>query len=205
MFTVCVRDHVMIAHSLSGDVFGPAQRLHGATYVIDVEFRRRELDADGIVVDIGAAGAASGQSSTASTSAISMTSRHSPGQTPPRSDSRATSSTGCARNRGRPLGTGSQGDRVVPRRVARVARRVGGVRRTAARRERTVTAPVFRASRPAGNADRRLRLRSTYDARSARQGRLGGCLILPGDYPEPSSKHARAPRGCCASCRMAPD
>jgi 6-pyruvoyltetrahydropterin/6-carboxytetrahydropterin synthase len=58
VFTVCVRDHVMIAHSFSGDVFGPAQRLHGATYVIDVEFRRRELDADGIVVDIGAASAA---------------------------------------------------------------------------------------------------------------------------------------------------
>ena len=58
MFTVCVRDHVMIAHSLKGDVFGPARRLHGATYVIDVEFRRAELDADGIVVDIGAAAAA---------------------------------------------------------------------------------------------------------------------------------------------------
>jgi 6-pyruvoyltetrahydropterin/6-carboxytetrahydropterin synthase len=58
VFTVCVRDHVMIAHSLKGDVFGPARRLHGATYVIDVEFRRAELDADGIVVDIGAAGAA---------------------------------------------------------------------------------------------------------------------------------------------------
>ena len=58
MFTVCVRDHVMIAHSLNGEVFGPAQRLHGATYVIDVEFRRRELDAHGIVVDIGAAGEA---------------------------------------------------------------------------------------------------------------------------------------------------
>ena len=57
MFTVCVRDHVMIAHSLKGDVFGPARRLHGATYVIDVEFRRAELDAEGIVVDIGAAGA----------------------------------------------------------------------------------------------------------------------------------------------------
>ena len=56
MFTVCVRDHVMIAHSLRGEVFGPAQRLHGATYVIDVEFRRRELDSHGIVVDIGAAG-----------------------------------------------------------------------------------------------------------------------------------------------------
>ena len=46
---------MMIAHSLSGQVFGPAQRLHGATYVVDVEFRRRELDADGIVVDIGRA------------------------------------------------------------------------------------------------------------------------------------------------------
>jgi 6-pyruvoyl-tetrahydropterin synthase len=53
---VTVRDHVMIAHSFTGEVFGPAQRLHGATYVVDVEFRRRDLDADGIVVDIGRAG-----------------------------------------------------------------------------------------------------------------------------------------------------
>jgi len=56
MYTVTVRDHVMIAHSFKGDVFGPAQRLHGATYVVDLEFRRRELDADGVVVDIGRAG-----------------------------------------------------------------------------------------------------------------------------------------------------
>lgn len=55
MFSVTVRDHVMIAHSFKGDVFGPAQRLHGATYVVDVEFRRRTLDADGIVIDIGRA------------------------------------------------------------------------------------------------------------------------------------------------------
>ncbi len=55
MFSVTVRDHVMVAHSLRGDVFGPAQRLHGATYVVDATFRRRELDADGIVVDIGRA------------------------------------------------------------------------------------------------------------------------------------------------------
>ena len=55
MFTVCVRDHFMIAHSFRGDVFGPAQRLHGATYVVDVEFARPALDADGIVVDIGRA------------------------------------------------------------------------------------------------------------------------------------------------------
>ena len=52
-----VRDHMMIAHSLRGEVFGPAQRLHGATYVIDATFRRAELDADGIVVDIGRAAA----------------------------------------------------------------------------------------------------------------------------------------------------
>lgn len=55
MYAVNVRDHFMIAHSFRGAVFGPAQQLHGATYVVDVEFRRRELDADGIVVDIGRA------------------------------------------------------------------------------------------------------------------------------------------------------
>ena len=55
MFSVTVRDHMMIAHSLRGDVFGPAQRLHGATYVVDATFRRAALDADGIVVDIGRA------------------------------------------------------------------------------------------------------------------------------------------------------
>lgn len=58
MFTVCVRDHFMIAHSFRGAVFGPAQRLHGATYVVDVEFRRPRLDDDGVVVDIGLAAAA---------------------------------------------------------------------------------------------------------------------------------------------------
>lgn len=55
MYSVSVRDHFMIAHSFRGAVFGPAQRLHGATYVVDVEFRRPSLDADGIVVDIGRA------------------------------------------------------------------------------------------------------------------------------------------------------
>ena len=55
MFSVTVRDHMMIAHSLSGEVFGPAQRLHGATYVVDATFRRATLDADGIVVDLGRA------------------------------------------------------------------------------------------------------------------------------------------------------
>ncbi len=55
MFSVTVRDHMMIAHSLGGEVFGPAQRLHGATYVVDATFRRAALDADGVVVDIGRA------------------------------------------------------------------------------------------------------------------------------------------------------
>ena len=55
MFSITVRDHVMIAHSFRGDVFGPAQRLHGATYVVDAEFHRAELDADNVVVDIGLA------------------------------------------------------------------------------------------------------------------------------------------------------
>jgi len=55
MFRVNVRDHIMIAHSFRGEVFGPAQRLHGATYVVDATFAAAELDADGIVVDIGLA------------------------------------------------------------------------------------------------------------------------------------------------------
>ena len=55
MYSVTVRDHFMIAHSFNGVIFGPAQNLHGATYVVDVEFKRMELDSDGLVVDIGAA------------------------------------------------------------------------------------------------------------------------------------------------------
>lgn len=58
MYTVCVRDHFMIAHSFRGEIFGPARQLHGATYVVDVQFRRPILDEDGVVVDIGAAGGA---------------------------------------------------------------------------------------------------------------------------------------------------
>ncbi|WP_433077970.1 6-pyruvoyl trahydropterin synthase family protein [Dactylosporangium sp. CA-052675] len=55
MYSLTVRDHMMIAHSFRGEVFGPAQRLHGATYVVDVTFFRRRLDADNLVVDIGLA------------------------------------------------------------------------------------------------------------------------------------------------------
>ncbi len=55
MFSVTVRDHMMIAHSFHGEVFGPAQRLHGATYIVDATFRRAALNADNIVVDVGRA------------------------------------------------------------------------------------------------------------------------------------------------------
>jgi 6-pyruvoyl-tetrahydropterin synthase len=56
VFTVTVRDHMLVAHSLRGESFGPAQRLHGATYVVEATFRRAELDSDGVVVDIARAG-----------------------------------------------------------------------------------------------------------------------------------------------------
>jgi 6-pyruvoyl-tetrahydropterin synthase len=56
MYTVCVRDHFMIAHSFRGETFGPAQRPHGATYVVDLELRRPDLDPDGVVADIGGLG-----------------------------------------------------------------------------------------------------------------------------------------------------
>ncbi|WP_375596100.1 6-carboxytetrahydropterin synthase [Algihabitans albus] len=55
MFSLTVREHIMIAHSFRGEIFGPAQKLHGATYLVDVEFRRSDLDADGLVIDIGLA------------------------------------------------------------------------------------------------------------------------------------------------------
>ncbi|HEX2825785.1 MAG TPA: 6-carboxytetrahydropterin synthase [Burkholderiales bacterium] len=55
MYTLAVSDHIMIAHSFSGEIFGPAQKLHGATYGVEVEFRRAELDAAGLVCDIGLA------------------------------------------------------------------------------------------------------------------------------------------------------
>ena len=65
MYAVTVRNHFMIAHSFRGEVFGPAQKLHGATYVVDVEMRRPELDGDALVVDIGRASDALGAVATA--------------------------------------------------------------------------------------------------------------------------------------------
>ncbi|GGI48499.1 6-pyruvoyl-tetrahydropterin synthase [Agromyces flavus] len=60
-YTVTVRDHIMIAHSFAGEAFGPAQRLHGATFIVDATFRAGELDPDGVVVDIGLASEALGE------------------------------------------------------------------------------------------------------------------------------------------------
>lgn len=61
MYELTVRDHFMIAHSFRGEIFGPAQKLHGATYVVDASFRRQELDADELIVDIGLASQVLGQ------------------------------------------------------------------------------------------------------------------------------------------------
>ena len=55
MFSLAISDHIMIAHSLAGEIFGPARQLHGATYAVEVEFRRAELDGNGLVCDIGLA------------------------------------------------------------------------------------------------------------------------------------------------------
>ncbi len=54
MFALTVRDHIMVAHSFRGEIFGPAQKLHGATFIVDLELRRESLDADGLIADIGA-------------------------------------------------------------------------------------------------------------------------------------------------------
>ena len=78
MFSVTVRDHTMVAHSLRGETFGPAQRLHGATYVVEATFRRAELDSDGVVVDIGRAAGSCARCWRSSTTGTSTTSRASP-------------------------------------------------------------------------------------------------------------------------------
>ena len=87
LFSITVRDHVMVAHSFPGEVFGPAQRLHGATFVVDATFRRPDLDADNIVVDIGLATQELHAVLADLTTATSTTSPPSPAPTPPPSSS----------------------------------------------------------------------------------------------------------------------
>ena len=129
MYSVSVRDHMMIAHSFRGEVFGPAQRLHGATYVVDVEFRRPDLDADGIVVDIGRA--------TEALRAILADLNYRNLDDEPAFAGRNTTTEFLARvvfdgssrriRRG-DLGAGARGDREHPRHAARIAHRVGRLR-----------------------------------------------------------------------------
>ena len=158
MFSVTVRDHMMIAHSFRGEVFGPAQRLHGATYVVDATFRRRDLDADGIVVDIGrAARGAARRPRRTSPTATSTTSPRSPGSTPrPRC---WPGRRGPARGPGR-AGELGEGPRLRDRRdAARVARRVGELRACA------VSRPSTSSSRTASTTRQRPAAATVYDRR----------------------------------------
>ncbi len=99
MFAVEVRDHIMIAHSLPAPVFGPAQRLHGATFVVDAAFFAEELDAHGIVVDIGLATERAPRRWRRCATGTSTSCRRSPGASPPPRSSAATSSTRSPRRR----------------------------------------------------------------------------------------------------------
>ena len=160
MFSVTVRDHMMIAHSLSGEVFGPAQRLHGATYIVDATFRRAELDADNIVVDIGRAAeelhAVMAELATA-TSTRSPPCRH-------QHHDRGTGSVHrrSARGKGARRRPGRQrpGARRIDRHPARVARRLGELR-TVAVSALDVVVPegIHDPARPSGG--------NTYDRPSA--------------------------------------
>lgn len=108
MFSLTVVDHVMIAHSFRGEEFGPAQRLHGATMVVEAEFRASKLDRLNLLVDIAAAKVDFVASSTASTTATSMPSRNSPGRTR-RPNSSARISTSCCPPRWRKGGLAKAG------------------------------------------------------------------------------------------------
>ena len=163
MFSVTVRDHMMIAHSFRGEVFGPAQRLHGATFVVDVTFRGPELDGDDILVDIGLATAARPRG------------RRRPGLPQPRRRAglrghqhldggagphhrRPGRRAGACR---RPRRRGRPGDR-ARRDAPRVARRVGDLRvRPVSDRPRVVPAGIDDPDRPSGG--------NTYDRQGARR------------------------------------
>ena len=181
----------MIAHSFTGEVFGPAQRLHGATYVVDVEFRRPELDADGIVVDIGLLHELLKRCWRRSTTAISTSCPSSPAATrrprcwPARSADRVRARSERARSAtGRTALARAEGD------AARIARRLGELRdRAAAPDERCRS---LRRAGPARPAHRRLHLRPADGRGPARAGLDG--------------RGARARRALPAArrCRRAP-
>ena len=191
MFSVTVRDHMMIAHSFRGEVFGPAQRLHGATYVVDATFRRAELDADGIVVDIGRAAeelhavlAELSYRNLDDEPAFAGHEHHDRGAGP---GGRRPARRAGARRRARRRRPGARRAR---RHAARVARRLGELRAgavTAAARRRP------RRHRRPGPAERRQRLRPPGLPRARRRS-AGRCTSTPCPAPGRDPTRRRTPR-----------
>ena len=192
MYSVTVRDHMMIAHSFKGQVFGPAQRLHGATYVVDVEFRRPELDADGIVVDIGRAGDA--------LRAVLADLNYRNLDEVPAFAGRNTTTEFLARvvfdrlraaiGRGE-LGPGADAVERDARHAARIARRLGIIRRSSVTSAVVAMRPIaLLAARPPGGAHGRLP--STTAASSKACARLGWHVDVHELDAELSASRARA-------------
>ena len=168
MFAVEVRDHIMIAHSLPAPVFGPAQGMHGATFVVDAAFFAEELDAHGIVVDIGLATEALGRGAGAAAlpqprrgAGVRRAVHHDRGALPPRLRRAGGGGAGGAARRRR-AAAAAAGD------AAREPRGAGLVRGRP-----LVRAVALRDPGRARHADRRLRLRPAAD-RGAAGARLGG-------------------------------
>ena len=196
MFSVTVRDHMMIAHSLRGEVFGPAQRLHGATYVVDATFRRAELDADGIVVDIGRAADAL----RAVVGELGYRNLDDElefaGRTPRPRRSPGSSRTGSPSACGRRLGDGARARRARGD-AAGVPRRVGELR-AAAVTEVHVIVPegIDDPARPSGG--------NTYDRRvcAGSPRSAGRCTSTP--CPALAAAPRAAPRAPSSGSRTAP-
>ena len=202
MFSVTVRDHMMIAHSLRGEVFGPAQRLHGATFVVDATFRRAGLDADGIVVDIGRA--AEALRAVVARARLPQPRRRAglrghehhhrgarPGRRGPARRPRA----------GRRPGRRRAGARRAGRDAARVPCRLGELR-AAAVTEVHVVVPegIDDPARPSGG--------NTYDRRVCRGLAALGWAVrehaVPGDWPRPGAAGTPRSRARSGGSRTAP-
>ena len=199
-YSVTVRDHIMIAHSFAGEMFGPAQRLHGATFVVDATFRAATLDEDGVVVDIGrASDALRGILSSLSYRNLDDEPEFAGSQHDDRAalqrDRASGSSRPCARA-ARPGGGAAHGDRGH---AARIAHRVGVVRGGAV----SATADGYRALRRAGRhrrsgaRERRQRLRPATCATVCR--RLGWEVRMRRSRPD------AARRRSSGVCRRVPD
>ncbi len=195
MFSVTVRDHVMIAHSLRGEVFGPAQRLHGATYVVDATFSRVELDSDDIVVDIGWATEVlrerpgGPQLPQPRRGAGARGAQHN--HRGPREADRGPARRPCRGRRARGLREWAGPDRGDP---ARVAHRVGELRKVVVNEVHVVVPDgIDDPRRPSGG--------NVYDRRACRGLAALGWSVhehsVPGRWPRPDAP-ARAAVGCGA-------